>query len=70
MPIIASLILKGLPSSFDSFSSRSLITDLISEEARMGANADLNANKAFNNKGKYCDYCKGTNHIRESKEMV
>lgn len=77
-PVIASLILKGLPSSFDSFSSRKyeeisndldaidlqgLITDLISEEARMGANADLNANKAFNNRGKHCTHCKNKGHI-------
>ncbi|KAK6580604.1 hypothetical protein PZA11_006840 [Diplocarpon coronariae] len=57
-PIIASLIFKGLPSSFNSFASRkyeeissdlehidleSLINDLILEEARMGANADYKA---------------------------
>ncbi|CAL3971485.1 unnamed protein product [Diplocarpon coronariae] len=57
-PIIASLIFKGLLSSFDSFASRkyeeissdlehidleSLINDLILEEARMGANADYKA---------------------------
>ncbi|KAK6582604.1 hypothetical protein PZA11_005012 [Diplocarpon coronariae] len=57
-PIIASLIFKGLLSSFDSFAFRkyeeilsdlehidleSLINDLISEEARMGANADYKA---------------------------
>ncbi|CAL3961970.1 unnamed protein product [Diplocarpon coronariae] len=57
-PIIASLIFKGLPSSFDSFASRkykeissdlkhidleSLINDLILEEAQMGANADYKA---------------------------
>ncbi|PBP15315.1 retrotransposon protein, putative, Ty1-copia subclass, partial [Diplocarpon rosae] len=85
-PIIASLIFKGLPSSFDSFSSRkyeeisnnledinleSLINDLISEEARMGANADYRANKAQANKaftksgGKYCTHCKLSGHISE-----
>ncbi|CAL3971483.1 unnamed protein product [Diplocarpon coronariae] len=57
-PIIASLIFKGLPSSFDSFASRkyeeilsdleyidleSLINDLILEEARIGANVDYKA---------------------------
>jgi hypothetical protein len=68
VPVIASLILKGLPSSFDSFSSRKyeeisndldeidindLIKDLIAEEARMGANADLYANRAVDkSKGK------------------
>ncbi|CAL3969519.1 unnamed protein product [Diplocarpon coronariae] len=70
-PIIASLIFKGLPSSFDSFASRkyeeilsdlehidleSLINDLISEEARMGANADYK---------NYCTHCKLSGHISE-----
>ena len=70
-----------MPSSFDAFSSRKyekmsgdlkniyidgLIHDLISEEARMGANADLNANKA--SKGgrsnrKYYKKCRVTGHI-------
>ncbi|KAH6715185.1 hypothetical protein BKA61DRAFT_722015 [Leptodontidium sp. MPI-SDFR-AT-0119] len=81
-PVIASLILKGLPSSFDAFSSRKyekmsgdlknididgLINDLISEEARIGANADLNANKASkggkSNNRKYCNKCRVTGHI-------
>ncbi|KAH9208136.1 hypothetical protein DL95DRAFT_312401, partial [Leptodontidium sp. 2 PMI_412] len=84
-PVITSLILKGLPSSFDAFSSRKyekmsgdlknidingLINDLISEEARIGVNADLNANKASkggrgNNK-KYCNKCKITGHIEST----
>ena len=60
-PIIAWLLLKGLPSSFDSFSSRKyedlakdltkidldqLITDIISEEGRINSNIALEANKA------------------------
>ncbi|CZS92721.1 uncharacterized protein RCO7_11482 [Rhynchosporium graminicola] len=64
-PILASLIFKGLPSSFDSFASRkyeeisnnlssidieSLIRDLISEEARMNTSTDLQANRAFKRK--------------------
>ena len=44
-----------------------LINDLISEEARMGANADLNANKASKggrgNNRKYCQKCRVTGHI-------
>ena len=71
-----------MPSSFDAFSSRKyekissdlknidindLINDLISEEARIGANADLNANKAFKGgKGgnkKHCNKCKVTGHL-------
>ncbi|KAH9213048.1 hypothetical protein DL95DRAFT_507540, partial [Leptodontidium sp. 2 PMI_412] len=80
-PVITSLILKGLPSFFDAFLSRkykkilsnlknininSLINDLISEKARMGANANLNVNKA--SKGgrgnrKYCNKCRVTGHI-------
>ncbi|CAL3971482.1 unnamed protein product [Diplocarpon coronariae] len=79
------LIFKGLLSSFDSFASRkyeeissdlehidleSLINDLISEEARMGANADYKAqaNKAFAKTGgkrKYCTHCKLSGHISE-----
>ncbi|CAL3971562.1 unnamed protein product [Diplocarpon coronariae] len=70
-PIIASLIFKGLPSSFDSFASRkyeeissdleyidleSLINDLILEEARMGANADYK---------NYCTHYKLSGHISE-----
>ncbi|CAL3971563.1 unnamed protein product [Diplocarpon coronariae] len=65
------LIFKGLLSSFDSFASRkyeeissdlehidleSLINDLISEEARMGANADYK---------NYCTHCKLSGHISE-----
>ncbi|CAL3962787.1 unnamed protein product [Diplocarpon coronariae] len=84
-PIIASLIFKGLLSSFDSFASRkykeissdlkhidleSLINDLISKEAQMGANADYKAqvNKAFAKTGgkkNYCTHCKLSGHISE-----
>ena len=76
-----------MPSSFDAFSSRKyekmsgdlknididdLINDLISEEARMSANTDLNANKA--SKGDYkggsnkknCKYYKNTGHIKST----
>ncbi|CZT13730.1 uncharacterized protein RCO7_11428 [Rhynchosporium graminicola] len=64
-PILASLIFKGLPSSFNSFASRKyeeisnnlssidiegLIRDLISEEARINTSTDLQANKAFKGK--------------------
>ncbi|CAL3968142.1 unnamed protein product [Diplocarpon coronariae] len=79
------LIFKGLPSSFDSFAFRkykeilsdlehidleSLINDLISEEARIGANADYKAqaNKAFAKTGgkrKYCTHYKLSGHISE-----
>ncbi|KAH9221187.1 hypothetical protein DL95DRAFT_288710, partial [Leptodontidium sp. 2 PMI_412] len=80
-PVIASLILKGLLSSFDAFSSRkyekmsgdlknininSLINDLISEEARIGANANFNTNKASKGgKGnrKYYNKYRVTGHI-------
>ncbi|CAL3972649.1 unnamed protein product [Diplocarpon coronariae] len=84
-PIIASLIFKGLLSSFDSFASKkyeeissdlehidleSLINDLISKEAQMGANADYKAqaNKAFAKTGgkrKYCTHYKLSGHISE-----
>ena len=73
-PIIASLIFKGLPSSFDAIASRKyeelaknianidiskLILELISEEARMSTSADLEANKATKpNKGFYKHYKK------------
>ncbi|CAL3964919.1 unnamed protein product [Diplocarpon coronariae] len=79
------LIFKGLLSSFDSFASRkykeissdlenidleSLINDLISEEARIGANADYKAqaNKAFakiGGKKNYCTHYKLNGHISE-----
>ena len=60
-PILAWVLFKGLPSSFDSFVSRKyeeiardinyvdiskLISDLISEESRMNSTPDLEANKA------------------------
>ncbi|KAH6694782.1 hypothetical protein BKA61DRAFT_454578, partial [Leptodontidium sp. MPI-SDFR-AT-0119] len=81
-PIIVSLILKGLLSSFDAFLSykyekmlsnlkniniNGLINDLISEEARIGANADFNTNKVSKgsrgNNRKYCNKCKVTGYI-------
>jgi hypothetical protein len=77
-PFLAWLLFKGLPSSFDSFSSRKyeelakdiknidiskLISDLISEESRMNASLDLSANKAKSNKGSYCTYCKHKGHV-------
>ena len=47
-----------------------LINDLISEEARIGANADLNANKASKggkgNNRKYCNKCRVTGHIEST----
>ncbi|KAH9206077.1 hypothetical protein DL95DRAFT_316246, partial [Leptodontidium sp. 2 PMI_412] len=83
-PVIASLILKGLLSSFDAFSSRKyekisgnlkniningLINDLISEEARISANVNLNTNKV--SKGgrgnrKYCNKYRITEHIEST----
>jgi gag-polypeptide of LTR copia-type len=64
--LIAWLILKGLPSSYDNYASRKykelinnlnninvnkLIIDLISEEGRINSNINLKANKtSFNNK--------------------
>ena len=63
-PLVAWIILKNLPSSFESFSSRKyeelgrdieniniskLVSDLISEEARFNSSINLEANKAFNN---------------------
>jgi hypothetical protein len=76
-PFLAWLLLKGLPSSFDSLISRKyeelakdinnininkLISDLISEEARFSG--DLEANRASNQpKGSYCTHCNKKNHI-------
>jgi Reverse transcriptase (RNA-dependent DNA polymerase)/gag-polypeptide of LTR copia-type/Integrase core domain len=78
-PIIASLIFKGLPSSFDAIASRKyeelardianidiskLISELISEEARMSSNIDLEANKANNRPKKgFCTHCNQKGHI-------
>jgi hypothetical protein len=76
-PIIASLIFKGLPSSFDAIASRKyeelakdipnidiskLISELISEEARMSTNTDLEANRALKPQG-VCKYCNKSGHI-------
>ncbi|EKD15691.1 retrotransposon protein, putative, Ty1-copia subclass [Drepanopeziza brunnea f. sp. 'multigermtubi' MB_m1] len=80
-PVLASLIFKGLLSSFDSFAFRkfkeissnfkevdidSLISDLLSEEARIGTSADLKANKAFKNNAKYCSHCKQKGHLNST----
>jgi hypothetical protein len=82
-PIIASLIFKGLPSSFDAIASRKfeelakdvlnidipkLISDLISEEARMSNNLGQSANQGTANKAfkpkSTCTYCKKDGHIK------
>ena len=79
-PIIAQIILKGLPSSFNNYSSRKykelikdlkdinilkLITDLISEEGRFNSNINLEANKtSFNNQSYYKFYNK-KGHIED-----
>jgi len=80
-PFLTWLIFKGLPSSFDSFVSRKyeelakdlsnidiskLIADLISEEARMNATIELEANKGIKTKGPYCKHCNKAGHL-ESK---
>jgi hypothetical protein len=77
-PIIASLIFKGLPSSFDAIASRKyeelakditninipkLISELISEEARMSTSTNLEANKAIKPKKGFCTYCNTSGHI-------
>ncbi len=77
-PIIASLIFKGLPSSFDAIASRKyeelakdianidiskLISELISEEARMSSISDLEANKAIKPNKRFCIYCNKKGHI-------
>ena len=80
-PIIAWLILKGLPSSFDSYASCKyeeltedineiniikLITDLILEEGRFNSNINLEANKAsYNNNQSYCKHCNKKGHIED-----
>jgi hypothetical protein len=79
--IIAWLILKGLPSSYDSYASRKyeellnnlkninlnkLITDLISEEGRLSSNSNLEANKtSYNNKQAYCKHYNKKGHIED-----
>ena len=77
-PIIASLIFKGLPSSFDAIASRKyeelakdianidiskLISELISEEARMSTSIELEANKAITPNRSFCKYCNKKGHI-------
>ena len=79
-PFIGYLLFKGLPNSFDSFASRKyeelaknisnidinrLISELISEEARMTSNTDLEANKAFRNRNSLptCKYCNKKGHL-------
>ncbi|TVY22171.1 Retrovirus-related Pol polyprotein from transposon TNT 1-94 [Lachnellula hyalina] len=75
-PFIAILLFKGLSSSFNAFSSRKykevtsnikniditkLISDIISEEARLGS--DSSANKATSNKMPICKHCNKKGHI-------
>ena len=78
-PFIAWIIFKGLPSSFDSLASRKyedisgsltnidiskLISELISEEARM--NSNLEANKVYkgnNNTKPFCKHCNKSGHL-------
>ena len=77
-PIIASLIFKGLPSSFNAIVSRKyeelaknianidiskLISELISKEARMTSNTDLEANKASKPNISFCKYYNKKGHI-------
>ena len=77
-PIIASLIFKGLPNSFDAIASRKyeelakdianidiskLISELISEEARMSISADLEANRATKSNKSFCTHCNKKGHI-------
>ena len=77
-PIIASLIFKGLPNSFDAIVSRKykelikdianidifkLISELISEEARMFNNIDLKANKAIKSNISFYKYYNKKGHI-------
>ena len=80
-PFLAWLLFKGLPSFFDSFSSRKyeelakdirdidiskLISDLISEESRINSNIDLEANKANSDKNSFCKHCKKKGYIESS----
>jgi gag-polypeptide of LTR copia-type len=80
-PIVAWLILKGLPSQYDSYASRKyeeltedineidvskLVSDLISEEGRFNSNINLEANKtSFNNNQSYCKHCNKKGHIED-----
>ncbi|TVY47172.1 hypothetical protein LCER1_G008729, partial [Lachnellula cervina] len=71
-PFIAILLFKGLSSSFDAFSSRKyeevtknikniditkLISDIISEEARLKSDTISSANKTTSNKIPLCRHC-------------
>ncbi|TVY41214.1 hypothetical protein LCER1_G009011 [Lachnellula cervina] len=77
-PFIAILLFKGLSSSFDAFSSRKykevtknikniditkLISDIISEEARLKSNTISSANKTTSNKIPLYRHCGKRGHI-------
>ena len=80
-PIIAWLILKGLPSQYNSYASRKyeeltedldeiniskLVSDLILEEGRFNSNINLEANKtSFNNNQSYCKHYNKKGHIED-----
>ena len=79
-PFLVQLLFKGLPSSFNSFSSRKyeeiakdlsnidlskLISDLISEESRINASSGLEANKVrSNNNNSFCIHYKRKGYIK------
>ena len=81
-PIIAWLLLKGLPSSFDNFASRKyeeleedledidlnkLVSELIAEEGRFNSSTtSLEANRLYKPKPAYCKHCKQRGHIESS----
>src|SRR6266536_1351431 len=75
-PFLVWIILKGLPSSFDYFTSRKyeelakdidkldiskLLSELISEEDRINSNIESGANKATKYKNNKLPYCKHYN---------
>ena len=75
-PFYISLLFKGLPDAFNAFVLRkleeinkdldkveinALISDIISEEARINSNNPTLLNKVLNNT--VCSYCKKTGHI-------
>ncbi|TVY34293.1 hypothetical protein LCER1_G008843 [Lachnellula cervina] len=77
-PFIAILLFKGLSSSFDAFSSRKyeevtknikniditkLISDIISEEARLKSDTISSANKTTSNKNPLCRHYNKRGHI-------
>ena len=79
-PLLACLVFKGLPSSFDNFASRKyeelaknianinipkLISELISEEARMTSNIGGEANKASKSRP-ICRHCNKTGHLESN----